>query len=80
MKIKSNIAVSDNGFIFNPATGDSFSSNTIGSEIVSAVKRGETEQQIKASILEKYEVSAEQLDRDWEDWVMQLKDANLLEA
>lgn len=80
MKIKKNIAVSDNGFIFNPATGDSFSSNTLGSEIISAVKRGDTEQQIKAAILERYEVSAEQLDRDWEDWVMQLKEANLLEA
>lgn len=80
MKIKKNIATSDNGFIFNPVTGDSFASNTIGSEIIAAMKRGETEQQIKAEILAKYEVTAEQLDRDWEDWILQLKEANLLDA
>jgi len=80
MKIKKNVATSDNGFIFNPATGDSFTSNTIGSEIISAMKRGESEQEIKSAILEKYEVTAEQLNRDWEDWILQLKEANLLEA
>jgi hypothetical protein len=80
MKIKKNVATSENGFIFNPATGDSFTSNSIGSEIIEAMKRGESEQEIKSAIMEKYEVSAEQLNRDWEDWILQLKEANLLEA
>lgn len=80
MKIKKNVATSENGFIFNPATGDSFTSNNIGSEIIEAMKRGESEQEIKSAIMEKYEVSAEQLNRDWEDWILQLKEANLLEA
>ena len=80
MKIKKNVATSENGFIFNPATGDSFTSNNIGSEIIEAMKRGESEQEIKSAIMEKYEVSAEQLNRDWEDWMLQLKEANLLEA
>ncbi len=79
MKIKKNIATSENGFIFNPATGDSFSSNTVGSEIVAAMKKGDSEQHIKESILERYDVSHEQLNRDWEDWILQLKDANLLD-
>jgi hypothetical protein len=43
------------------------------------MKNGETEVQIKQNILDKYEVSTEQLDRDWEDWILQLKEANLLE-
>lgn len=80
MKIKKNVATSENGFIFNPATGDSFTSNNIGSEIIEAMKRGESEREIKSAIMEKYEVSAEQLNRDWEDWILQLKEANLLEA
>lgn len=80
MKIKKNVATSENGFIFNPATGDSFTSNNIGSEIIEAMKRGESEQEIKSAIMEKYEVTAEQLNRDWEDWMLQLKEANLLEA
>ncbi|MGI4020635.1 MAG: PqqD family protein [Janthinobacterium lividum] len=80
MNLKKNIATSENGFIFNPATGDSFSGNTIAAEILAAMKNGETAQQIKANILEKYDVRPEQLESDWEDWLMQLKQANLLEA
>lgn len=80
MKLKKNIATSENGFIFNPATGDSFSGNAMASEILLAMKNGETEAQIKEHLLQKYEVSATQLNRDWEDWIVQLKEANLLEA
>ena len=79
IRIKKNIATSENGFIFNPATGDSFSGNGMASEILLAMKNGQQEVQIKQEILQKYEVSAEQLDKDWEDWIVQLKEANLLE-
>ncbi|MBD1391547.1 PqqD family protein [Mucilaginibacter glaciei] len=80
MKIKSNIATSGNGFIFNPATGDSFSGNAIASEILAAMNRGETDEHIKADILDKYDVRPDQLEQDWEDWLVQLRAANLLEA
>ena len=80
IRIKKNIATSENGFIFNPATGDSFSGNGMASEILLAMKNGQQEVQIKQEILQKYEVSSEQLDRDWEDWIVQLKEANLLET
>jgi hypothetical protein len=79
MRIKKNIATSENGFIFNPATGDSFSGNAIASEIILAMKTGTAADQIKHEILQKYEVTADQFDRDWEDWMVQLKEANLLE-
>ena len=79
MKIKKNIATSENGFIFNPATGDSFSGNAMASVFLLAMKNGDTEAQIKQQIFEKYEVSAQQLNRDWDDWILQLKEANLLE-
>lgn len=80
MKIKKNIATSENGFIFNPATGDSFSANPLASVILLAVKNGDEAEQIKQNILEKYDVSPDQLERDWEDWLLQLKEANLLEV
>ncbi|MDB5118907.1 MAG: hypothetical protein JWN56_125 [Sphingobacteriales bacterium] len=79
MKIKKNIATSENGFIFNPSTGDSFSSNPIGAEILLFMKSGKTSLEIKEIILENYEVEPAQLERDWEDWLLQLKDANLLD-
>ncbi|HWZ02208.1 MAG TPA: PqqD family protein [Mucilaginibacter sp.] len=80
MKLKKNIATSESGFIFNPATGDSFSGNAMASYILLAMKNGDTEAAIKQNILQKYEVSPEQLDRDWDDWTVQLKEANLLES
>jgi len=80
MKIKSNIATSENGFIFNPATGDSFSGNAIAALLLLAMKSGKTESEIKQDILNRYNVSERQLDLDWEDWTVQLKEANLLET
>lgn len=79
MKLKKNIATSENGFIFNPSTGDSFSSNPIAAEILGLMKAGKDSLDIKQHILDTYDVDATQLERDWEDWVLQLKDANLLE-
>ena len=80
MKIKSNIATSENGFIFNPATGDSFSGNAMAAYLLIAMKSGKTGHEIKKDILDKYDIGAEQLERDWEDWMIQLKEANLLET
>jgi hypothetical protein len=79
MRLKKNIATSENGFIFNPSTGDSFSSNPIAAEILSLMKAGQSSLDIKQHVLNKYEVEDAQLERDWEDWILQLKDANLLE-
>lgn len=79
MKLKANIATSENGFIFNPATGDSFTSNTIAAEILTYMKAGESEAEIKQKILDRYEVELCQLERDWDDYMLQLKEANLLD-
>ena len=38
MKLKDNIAVSESGFIFNPTTGDSYTANEIGLEIIKCLK------------------------------------------
>ena len=79
MRLKTNIATSENGFIFNPATGDSFTSNSIAAEILTYIKAGELTEDIKQKILDKYEVEPTQLERDWDDYMHQLKEANLLE-
>lgn len=79
MKIKKDIATSENGFIFNPLTGESFSTNRVGIDIITALKRDENESEIKAAILAKYDVTGAQLERDWEDLKFQFTTANLLE-
>ena len=79
MKLRKNIATSESGFIFNPATGDSFSCNSLAAEILKMMKSGRAPVEIKQVILEKYDAEPRQLDRDWDDWMLQLKQANLLE-
>ncbi len=79
MQLKKNIATSDSGFIFNPSTGDSFSANPIAAEIIVQLKKGESSSSIKKIIIEKYDVEPNQLEADWDDFIAQLKDGNLLE-
>lgn len=79
MKLKKNIATSQEGFVFNPGTGDSFSTNGIGAEIISMLK-DETDQPIIIdAICEKYDVEQAQFERDLDDFIAQLKDSNILE-
>jgi len=44
--IKGNIAVSDSGFVFDSSTGDSFSINPIGVEIIKLMKESKDEAEI----------------------------------
>jgi hypothetical protein len=79
MQLKKNIATSESGFIFNPTTGDSYSANPIAAEILLKIKEGLSDESIKDLIKETYEVSASQIEKDWDDFINQLKAANLLE-
>ena len=54
MKIHSNLAVSDSGFIFNPSNGDSFSMNLVGAELIRLLKEGKSLTEIKKEITSKY--------------------------
>mgnify|MGYP001487888859 FL=1 len=80
MYLRKNIATSESGFIFNPATGDSFSANPVAAEILLQLKQGTGATQIKEWLLESYEVEPLRLERDWDEFINQLKEANLLES
>jgi hypothetical protein len=79
MKLKKNIATSESGFVFNPSTGDSFSLNTIGAEILLQMKESKSSEEIRKDILNRYDVDKSLLEKDWDDFMVQLKDNNLLD-
>ena len=79
MKLKKNIATSESGFIFNPATGDSYSANPVGSDIILLMKENKSIAEIKKNITSKYDVEDSQFDKDYDDLLAQLRDNNLLE-
>jgi hypothetical protein len=79
MKLKKNIATSEAGLIFNPGTGDSFSVNTAGTEILSKLKEGKSHDEIVQYLLTKFDIEKTQIEKDMDDFLSQLSDYNLLE-
>jgi hypothetical protein len=79
MKLKSTIAISAAGLLFNPATGDSFSANPVALEILGLLKHDPAPAAAKAAVLARYDVAAHQLDKDWDDLVAQLRQHDLLD-
>ena len=79
MKVKKNIATSEEGFLFNPTTGDSFSTNQIGAEIIMMLKKETNSKELIEIISQKYDVDKSLLERDLEDFTLQLKEFSILE-
>jgi hypothetical protein len=79
MLIKGNIALSENGFVFNPSTGDSFTMNKTGREVLMLIKEGKNLDQIADLMGEKYDVDRVTLVRYLEDFVNELGANNLME-
>lgn len=76
--IKKNIATNEFGFVFNPATGDSYSSNPIAADIINLMKEGLGLAEIKKQLLDKYEVDKLTLEKDMDEFMNLLKENNLL--
>ncbi|HEY4798445.1 MAG TPA: PqqD family protein [Bacteroidia bacterium] len=80
MNIKKNIALSDTGFVFNPSSGDSFSTNPIGMEIIKMLKDGKTDAEIKSHVLKTYMTDEATFEKDFYDFINMLVKINLIEA
>ena len=76
--IKKNIATNEFGFVFNPTTGDSFSSNPMAAEIIRMLKENHSQNEITKILLEKYEVDKMTIEKDVDEFVTTLKENNLL--
>ena len=79
MKIKENIAVSETGFLFDPNSGESFSLNSSGKEILKLLSEGNLLLDIEKSILEKYDVDAATYNRYIDDFAHTLRRFNIIE-
>ncbi|MCF8257000.1 MAG: PqqD family protein [Flavobacteriales bacterium] len=79
VSLKKNIAISDSGFVFNPSNGDSFSLNQIGLDMLLQLKEAQSEEQVKAAIMAKYDIDRDSLDNDYYDFLKMLGQFKLLE-
>lgn len=77
MRALSQIALSDEGFVFDPNTGDSFQVSATGLFLIQALKDGRSDDEAAQLLTEKYEVSLEEARRDCADFRSRLRNLNL---
>ena len=73
MKITGEIKISDNGFVFNSRTGDSFNLNPFGLELMKYIEAENDFDEIKAQILEKYDIDDLSFEKDFYEFCALLK-------
>jgi hypothetical protein len=78
MKLKKNIAVSENGFLFDPNTGESFSLNKTGKLIVKLLSERKSEEEIMEALLLSYDIDEHALQRYFDEFALMLRQYNLI--
>ena len=78
-KMLSNVAVSENGFLFLPSTGESFTLNEVGKTTLDYLKEGDSSETIIDKISEVYDVDKTVAERDFNDFINQLKNFRLVD-
>ena len=79
MQIKKNIAVSETGFVFNPTTGDSFSINQVGREILAYLSENKSPTEITSLMTTTYDIDPPSFEKYFYDFISMLKQFELLE-
>ncbi len=78
MERLSQLAINDEGFIFDPYTGNSYITNKTGILIFSELKNGKSEEEIAKIISEKFNIEHSVALKDVTDFIEQLRSLSLL--
>lgn len=79
MKIKKNIAVSETGFVFDPTSGESYSLNSTGQQIIALMKESRSPEEISAIMTGEYEIDAASFEKYYFDFTGMLRQFHLIE-
>jgi len=76
------LAVNESGFVFDPYSGASFSTNATGLQILTALKNGEARTAIAAALHDTFEIveGEEDVDRDIDEFVQLLKRNHVVDS
>lgn len=77
MKITNEVRISDNGFVFNSNTGDSFNVNSTGLELTKLIALGVDFDSIRQRFIEKYDVDELTFEKDYYEFCALLKQNQL---
>ena len=78
MNILTRLALSDEGFIFDPVNGDSFLTNPVGVFVMRKLREGLDEDAIASALQAEFEVEQDDAARDVADFSVQLKSFGLV--
>ena len=67
------LAINNEGFVFDPETGNSYTVNQVGKSIIELLREGVPEDELTEKLLEKFDTTKDSLDRDIPDFLRQLK-------
>ena len=73
MKIPEEVKISDNGFVFNSKTGDSFSLNPFGLELIKYIQEEKELESLKKEMILKYDVDDLTFEKDFYEFCALLK-------
>jgi len=79
MQIKKNIAVSETGFVFNPTTGDSYTINQVGQEILGYLGENRTLDEITSVMTASYDIDPSSFEKYYFDFISMLRQFELLD-
>jgi len=74
------LALNEEGFAFDPETGQSFVLNQTGLFIIKKLREGLSEEEVIKALTEEFEVDENTARRDFYDFVEQLRILGLLET
>ncbi|MDP3311950.1 PqqD family protein [Lutibacter sp.] len=73
------LAISDNGFIFKPSTGESFTTNELGLFIIQFLKENKSGEEIINAIMQDFDVDNVTAGRDMYEFLDFLKKENMID-
>jgi len=76
----SSLALNEEGFVFDPTTGNSFTTNDIGLSIIRYLKEGKNSEETLQSLLGEFEIDSDTAQRDLIDFLAQLRVYRLFEG
>ncbi len=74
----SRLAINEEGFVFDPQTGESFTVNTSGGIIIKFLAKGTSKEEIAKALVDTYDIKLNDAHSDVRDFVDQLRFTRLM--
>ena len=78
MKVKTDLSIQDNGFVFDPVTGESYTLNPIGLEMLRCLVAGKSKEEIRHCFLDTYELDVWGFEKAFLDFIVLLDKNHLI--